>query len=240
MFPYAPGVMTMLQGLYSLLWIVILMDVWSPTLDLRNLPEWTAPQILLLLAASFTITFAVGVVMHTLSRNLFRRSKDRWALEVLTSPTVWERLGDLESPGPTGAPTLEEVHAAKDFQRVRKAGEFMHALDYVILTRAPHLHHSIQLYREQYQLARGFILPSLLFAVVLPFWDPVPAGHVGNFPLISVQLFFLGILFAGVSMYAFKERSFRYAAARIRGFLSLQGDERKASRASSTQMAAVG
>jgi hypothetical protein len=43
-FPYALGVTTVVQGLYSLLWIVILMDVLSPTLDLRRIPDWSATQ----------------------------------------------------------------------------------------------------------------------------------------------------------------------------------------------------
>ena len=76
-------------------------------------------------------------------------------------------------------------------------------------------------------MARGFILPSLGMAIVLPFWEPLPAGHVGQFPLIGVQLFFLCVFFAGVAMYAFKERSYRYAAARLRSFVTLQAEARR-------------
>lgn len=222
MFPYSLGALTMIQGFYSMIWIVIIMDVGSPTLDLRDLPSWSMPQTVLFVAAMFTTTFAIGVVMHTLSRNLFRKTKDLWDMEVLTSPAVTQRLGELGDCRPSGGPSFGEVQQAEGFDRVRKAGEFMHALDYVLQVRAPRLHDSIQVYRDQYRLARGFILPSLVLALVLPFWDPVPAGDVGRFPLISIQLFFLGIFFAGVAMYAFQERSYRYAAARVRSFLTLQ------------------
>ena len=227
MFPYSLGVLTALQGLYSLLLIVIILDVGSPTLDLRDANQWSGAQALPIFAALLTITFTVGVAMHTLSRNLFRRSKDLWNMEVLTSPGVRQRLADLGDCRPSGGPTLEEVHAAEGFDRMRKAGEFNHAVDYVLQIRAPHLHRAIQVYRDQYRIARGFILPSLGLAIVLPFWEPLPAGHVGQFPLIGIQLFFLCIFFAGVAMYAFKERSYRYAAARLRGFVTLQVEARQ-------------
>ena len=240
MFPYALGVLTLLQGLYSLLWIVILMDVGSPTLDLRSLPAWTPGQILVLFPALLAVTFAIGVVMHTLSRQLFRSMKDGWESAVLTSGTVTRRLGDAASCQPSGGPCLAEVHAVEGIERVRKVGEFVHALDYVLMLQSPHLHRSIQVYRDQYRLARGFILPSLILAVLLPFWAPVPLGHVERFPLISVQLFFLGLLAAGVSMYAFRERAHRYAAARIRAFVTLQAERGAASEAGDGKLAAVG
>ena len=224
MFPYSLGVLTLLQGLYSLILIVIILDVGSPTLDLRSMGEWNSSHSLPLFAALLCVSFTVGVAMHTLSRNLFRRSKDYWDMAVLTSPAVRQRLGDLGECRPSGGPTLEEVHAAEGFDRIRKAGEFNHAVDYVLQVRAPHLHQAIQVYRDQYRMARGFILPSLGLAIVLPFWDPVPAGHVGQFPLVGVQVFFLCVSFAGVAMYAFKERSYRYAAARLRSFLTLQAE----------------
>ncbi len=239
MFPYSVGVLTMLQGFYSLLWIVILMDISSPSFDLRRLPEWSGAQVGLVLSGLFTTAFAVGLVMHTLSRDLFRRYKDRWAQYVLTSPSITGRLNDLESCRPTGGPALSEVLAAEGAQGVRKAGEFIHAVEYEIMTRAPHLYRSIQVYRDQYRLARGAILPSLALGLVLPFWEPIPAGHVSPFPLIGFQGFFLGIFCAGVSMHAFRERSYRYAAARLRGFLILQSDARRVSQAATGHLAAV-
>ena len=225
MFPYSLGVLTVLQGLYSLLFIVVLLDVGSPTFDVRQMPEVHGGQAVLLISGLLTITFTVGVAMHTLSRNLFRRTKDQWEMDVLTSPGVARRLGDLRVP--SGAPTLQEIHEAEGFDRVRKAGEFMHSLDYVLQIRAPQLHQSIQVYRDQYRLARGFVLPSMALALVLPLWEPVPTGHIGEFPLVGLQLFFLCVFFAGVAMYAFKERSYRYAAARIRSYTTLQAENQQ-------------
>jgi hypothetical protein len=224
MFPYSLGVLTVLQGLYSLILIVIILDVGSPTFDLRSMNQWTGAQSLPIFAALVSICFTVGVAMHTLSRNLFRRSKDLWDMEVVTSPAVRQRFGDLGECRPSGGPTLEEVHATEGFDRIVRAGEFNHAVDYVLQVRAPHLHQAIQVYRDQYRIARGFIVPSLGLALFLPFWEPVPTGHIGQFPLISIQLFFLCVFFAGVAMYAFKERSYRYAAARLRSFLTLQAE----------------
>ncbi|UCE85983.1 MAG: hypothetical protein JSU66_16930 [Deltaproteobacteria bacterium] len=231
MFPYSTGFMTMLQGLYSLIWIAVLMDVLSPTLDLRKLPPWSASEGLVVLTAIFTLALAVGTVMNTVSRNVFRRTKELWASEVLTSRSVRERLDRIGALRPTGGPSLAEVHAADGRERVRTAGEFVHAIEHVLWIRAPHVNQNIEIYRDQYRLARGFILPSLILAIVLPFWEVVPRGHMGGFPLISVQLFFLAVFFAGTSMYAFRERSYRYAAARIRAFLTL---EREAQRVSET------
>ena len=223
----------------TLIAIAILMDLGSPTFDLRALPEWSLGQALPLVAALSTVTLAVGAVMHEVSRNAFRKRKDAWATEVLMSPAVKQRLDALDAMQPSGAPTLDEIHAAQGFERIRKAGEFMHALDYLLMIRAPSLHRSIQVYRDQYRLARGFVLPSIALAVVLPFWDPVPLGHVGEFPLISFQLFFLAVFFAGVSLYTFRERSYRYAGARIRGYITLAAESRQSARATVTPLAAV-
>ena len=74
---------------------------------------------------------------------------------------------------------------------------------------------------------------------MLPFCGPVPAGHVGNFPLISFQLFFMAVLFAGISMYAFRERSYRYAAARMRSYLTLEVEAQQARRAAGAHLSAV-
>ena len=239
MFPYPLGIATLVQGLYSLLWIVILMDVISPSLDLRRLPDLSSMQLVLLIGAFVTLSFAVGTVMHAVSRNAFRKRKDDWALTVLTSPNVSERFAALGSPRPSGGPSLGEIADAEGVERVRRAGEFMHAFDHVLLLRAPDLYRSIQVYRDQYRLARGFILPSLVLALALPFWEPVPAGHMGTFPLISFQLFFLAVFFAGVSMYTFRERSLRYAAAKTRGFLTLAMEEQEAVQPRSGHLSAI-
>ena len=158
MFPYPLGVLTLLQGIYSLLWIVILIDVLSPTFDLREISTWSAAQVGLFAVSLGMITFAVGVVMQTVSRDVFRKMKDQWDTQVLTSPGVMSRLAEDEAYCPSGAPSLEEIDAAEDRAQARKAGEFLHAADYVLQIRAPHIHRSIQIYRDQYRLARGFVL----------------------------------------------------------------------------------
>jgi hypothetical protein len=240
MFPYSLGVLTMLQGVYSLLWIVLLMDVLSPTLDLRNAPQWPIQQTAVLVVALLTVSFVIGVAMHTVSRNLFRKMKNLWDLQIVTSAGVRRLFDDCGKGRPSGGPSLDEVHAAEGVEQVRKAGEFMHAVEYVLQVRAPQLHRFAQVYRDQYRLARGFVLPTLILTVVLPFWEPLPSGDIGRFPLISLQVFFLGIFLSGTCLYAFRERSFRYAAARLRGFLTLQGEQqREHTRAATAHLAAV-
>jgi hypothetical protein len=64
-----------------------------------------------------------------------------------------------------------------------------------------------------------------VLAIVLPFWGPIitlEAGYIGPFPLIGFQLFLLSLLFACVSFLAFRERSYRYIAAQLMGFMTLE------------------
>jgi hypothetical protein len=224
--------------MYSLLWIVIMMDVFSPTFDLRDLDQWSSSQVLLTVCGLSTIVFAVGIVMHTLSRNLFRHTKDLWCINVLMSSAVSLRIEDLGSCGPVGGPSIQEIRDAEGMEQVRKAGEYMHAIDYTLMSHAPHVHEAIRVYRDQYRLAREFIVPSIILALVVPFWEPIPMGHIATFPLVSLQIFFLFVLFAGVSMYAFRERSYRYAAARVRSYLALEAEQR-ATQAEHGHLAAV-
>ena len=231
MFPFSLGVLTLLQGLYSLVWFVILLDIGSPALDLANLPDLSDGQLILAIVALITITSAIGVIMHTVSRNLFRRQKDLWAFKVLSSPTVRRRLKvtGTEDPGLGGA-TLRDVLDEENPHRVRHAGEFMHAIDYRVMARSPEVYRTIQVYRDQYRLARGFILPSLVLGILLPLWEPIRtlegARNLGPLPMIGVQLMLLGVLLAAISFLAFRERAFRHAAARVMSFLTLtvEGD----------------
>jgi hypothetical protein len=48
------------------------------------------------------------------------------------------------------------------------------------------------------------------------------AGMIGPFPIIRTQLFLLGVL-AAVSFVAFRERSHRYAAAKVLAFTTMEG-----------------
>ncbi len=221
-------IQTLLQGFYSLLWIAILLDVGSPALDLRNVPEWSGAQLAIVIMLFVTMSFVVGIMVHTFSRNVFRRHKDMWTRDVLSSPAVLHQFRGLGSETylrRAGAPTLEDVQKAEGWNSVRAAGEVMHVLDYALLVRAPHVYRSIQVYRDQYRLARGFVVPSVVLAALLPIWDPVflleNVPHVGPLNVVGIQLFLLGNLFACVAFLAFRERAFRYAAARIRAFVTL-------------------
>ncbi len=109
---------------------------------------------------------------------------------------------------------------------------FMQGLEYQIMARAPHVFETIQVYREQYRMARGFILPLAVLAFILPFWAPVAAldgaGSIGPFPIIRSQVFMVSILAAAVSFQAFRERAYRYAAAKALAWVTIEGiDERE-------------
>ena len=227
MFPFSLGVLTLLQGFYSLFWFVILLDIGSPSFDLMNLPDLNGWQIVLAIVAITTMAAVVGVIMHTVSRNLLRRQKDLWAFKVLASPTVKKRFQATGTADPgIGGATLADVLNDENPHRVRHAGEFMHAIDYLVMVRSPEVYKTIQVYRDQYRLARGFILPSLVIGILLPFWEPIRTveggGNLGPLPMLGIQLLLLGVLFAAISFLAFRERAFRHAAARVMSFLTLE------------------
>ncbi len=227
MFPFSLGVLTILQGLYSLFWFVILLDIGSRAFDLTKLPDLNGWQMFLGIIALTTIAAVVGVIMHTVSRNLLRRQKDLWAFKVLASPTVKKRFQTTGAADPgMGGATLADVLDDENPHRVRHAGELMHAIDYLVMVRSPAVYRTIQVYRDQYRLARGFILPSLIIGILLPFWEPIRSveggGNLGPLPMLGVQLLLLGLLFAAISFLAFRERAFRHAAARVMSFLTLE------------------
>jgi hypothetical protein len=195
--PFTLGVTTLVQGLYAFVWLVILFDVASPTF------------------------------MHTISRAIFHSVKQQWSLTILSSPTVRRRFGELGSAGIfPGGESYDEIFDEKTPDKVRNASAYLHLLEYQIMTRAPEVFASLQVYRDQYRLARAFIIPSLALALVLPFWGPVAtldgAGMIEPFPIIRTQLFLLGVL-AAVSFVAFRERSHRYAAAKVLAFTTMEG-----------------
>jgi hypothetical protein len=169
--------------------------------------------------------------MHTISKGLLHPVKLRWILEVLSSESVKKRMAAL---GTTvtfpGGPSYAEVTDAENPHRTYAAAAFMYAAAYTVMSRAYNVYRTIDVYRDQYRLARGFILPSAAFAIVLPLWEPVKAldsaGAIGPFPIIRTQLFLLAILAAAVSYVAFRERSYRYAAATILAFATLEGERK--------------
>ena len=226
--PFSLGVTTLMQGLYALLWVVVLFDVASPTFNLEGIPAWSGMQAVVALAVLLTASAALGVVMHTVSRGLFHRFKLRWMMEVLTSGTVRDRMRALGQRAVfAGGPKYEDLLQAEAPARVHEAAAFMHAVEFAVMNRAHDVYRTVQVYRDQYRLARGFILPSAAFAIVLPLWEPVraldAAGTIGPLPIIRTQLFLLSILAAAVSYVAFRERSYRYAAAKLLAFATLEG-----------------
>lgn len=225
--PFSLGAITLLQGFYALLWLAVLFDVASPTFDLAGVPEWNAIQFIVAVAVTVMASAALGVVMHTISKGLFHRIKLRWELDVLSSATVRTRMHAMETVEVfPGGPKYADLLNPDEPERMHKAAAFMNAIEFAVMARAFDVYRTIQVYRGQYRLARGFILPSAAFAVILPLWAPIQAldaaGSIGPFPIIRTQLFLLGILAAAVCYVAFRERSFRYAAATALAYATLE------------------
>jgi len=225
--PFSLGVTTLVQGIYTMLWVIVLFDVASPTFNIEGRPDWSGMQVTVGIVVLFTASVALGVLMHTVSKTVFHRVKLRWILEVVTSASVRRRMeaAGVEELYP-GGPKYSDVFAAEPPPHVYAATAVMHAIEFSVLHRSHDLYHAVQVYRDQYRLARGFILPSAAFAVVLPLWGPIialdAAGTIGPFPIIRTQLFLLSVLAAAVCYLAFRERSYRYAAAKLLAFITLE------------------
>ncbi len=86
--PFTLGITTLVQGIYALLFVVVLFDVASPTFNLHGFQEWTGMELTVAIIVAFVASVALGVVMHTISRAAFHNLKRGWALKVLTSSTV--------------------------------------------------------------------------------------------------------------------------------------------------------
>ena len=230
--PFSLGVTTLVQGLYALFWVIVLFDVASPTLNVDGIPDWTGMQLALALVVLLVASMALGVVMHTISKGLLHRVKLKWTLDVLSSDAVRNRMTEsLDAALYPGGPKYKNIFAEEPPQRVHTAAGFMHTAEFAILSRSADLYRVVQVYRDQCRLARGFILPSVAFAVVLPLWHPVAAldiaGSIGPFPIIRTQVFLLGLLAAAVSYVAFRERSYRYAAAQMLALATLEAREKR-------------
>lgn len=229
--PFSLGVTTLVHGFYAMVWVALTLDVGSPSFNL-SMPQWGPTEAVVWIALLFTAAAALGVVVHTISRGVFHRYKERWATEVLVSSTTQQRFsafGDVETF--PGGPTYAEVLKAEGPDRVRKAGGFVQAVEHQLLARAPEVWKGIQSWRDQYRLARGFILTSAAFAPILPLWAPVQAldsqGTIGPLPIVRTQLFLLSVLGAAVCYVAFRERTFRYAAAALLAYATIEGERMK-------------
>ncbi len=231
--PFFMGVTTLVHGLFTSMVLLVLADVWSPTFNVEEIPESTGGQGVVVFLTVLTVSFALGIVMHTISRGLFHKQKQRWTLEVLASGAVENRLASLGPVYPSpGGLTYTRLWADGDDKQARawKAASFMQGVEYQIMVRAHHVFQTIQVYREQYRMARGFILPLAVLAFILPFWAPIAgidAGAIGPFPIIRSQTFMVSILASAVSFQAFRERAYRYAAANVMAWATIEEIEAK-------------
>ena len=232
--PFLIAATTLIHGMFTMMVLLVLADVWSPTFNIEDIPAWNGGQAVAVFVAVLTVSFALGIVMHTISRGLLHKQKQRWTLEILASGAMENRLAGLSkvypSPGgPSYAELWEEDKGTEN--RPWRAAMFMQGLEYQVMVRAPHVYQTIQVYREQYRMARGFILPLAVLAFILPFWDPIAAldgaGSIGPFPIIRSQAFMVSLLASAVSFQAFRERSFRYSAAKVLAWVTLEGIDAK-------------
>ena len=223
----------LVHGLFTSMVLLVLADVWSPTFNVEGIPAWTGSQAMFVFLAALTVSFALGVVMHTISRGLFHKQKGRWTVEILGSRAVRNRLAALGRVHPLrGGPTFADLWEEEDpDDRAVVAAAFMHGVEYQLMVRAPHVFEMIQVYREQYRVARGFIIPLAFLAFILPFWAPVAAldgvGSIGPFPIIRSQVFLVSILASAVSFVAFRERAYRYSAAKALGWVTIEAIDQK-------------
>ena len=232
--PFLMAITTLVHGLSTAMVLLVLADVASPTFNVEEIPAWTGGQSVVVFVTALTASFALGIVMHTISRGLFHKQKQRWTLEILASGAVENRLAGLSkvypSPGGRYADLWDEEEKATR-TRTWRANMFMQGVEYQIMVRAPQVFDTIQVYRHQYRMARGFILPMAVLAFILPFWDPIVAldgaGSIGPFPIIRSQAFMVSLLASAVSFQAFRERSFRYSAAKALAWVTLEGIDAK-------------
>ncbi len=227
--PFLMAITTLVHGLSTAMVLLVLADVASPTFNVEEIPAWTGGQSVVVFVTALTASFALGIVMHTISRGLFHKQKQQWTLEVLASGAVEHRLAALGHVYPSpGGPTYAELWGEEEDMpnRLAKAAAFMQGLEYQVMVRAPLVFETIQVYREQYRMARGLILPLAVLAFILPFWAPVAAldgaGSIGPFPIIRSQVFMVSLLASAVSFQAFRERAYRYAAAKVLAWATIE------------------
>ena len=101
---------TLVHGLFTSMVLLVTADVWSPTFDFKGIPAGNGSQGVFVFATVLTVSFALGVVMHTIPRGLFHKLKGRWALEILVSEAVRNRLAAIGSVDPSpGGPAYAEL-----------------------------------------------------------------------------------------------------------------------------------
>jgi len=77
------AVTTLVHGLFTSMVLLVLADVASPTFNVKMIPAWTGSQAVFVVVTALTVSFALGVVMHTISRGALHEQKGRWTLDIL-------------------------------------------------------------------------------------------------------------------------------------------------------------
>ncbi len=103
--PFLMAVTTLIHGLFTSMVLLVLADVASPTFNVEEIPAWTGGQSVVVFVTVLAVSFALGIVMHTISRGLFHKQKQKWTLDVLASGAMESRLASLSKayPSPGGS-----------------------------------------------------------------------------------------------------------------------------------------
>ncbi len=108
--PFYLTVTTLVPGLFTSMVLLVLADVASPTFNVEEIPALTGSQAVFVFVIVLTVSFALGIVMHTISRGLFHKQKQQWTLDVLASGAVEHRLATLGKVYPSpGGPSYAEL-----------------------------------------------------------------------------------------------------------------------------------
>jgi hypothetical protein len=75
--PFYLAVTTLIPGLFTSMVLVVAADVASPTFNIEQIPGWTGSQAMFAFVIVLTVSFALGIVMHTISRGLLHKQKQR-------------------------------------------------------------------------------------------------------------------------------------------------------------------
>ena len=108
--PFLMAATTLIHGLFTSMVLLVLADVASPTFNVEEIPAWTGGQAVVVFVAVLAVSFALGIVLHTISRGLFHKQKQKWTLDVLASGAVENRLVSLSKVYPSpGGPSYAEL-----------------------------------------------------------------------------------------------------------------------------------
>ena len=105
--PFYLTVTTLVPGLFTSMVLLVFADVASPTFNIEEVPVWTGSQAGFVFVTFLAVSFALGIVLHTISRGLLHKQKQQWTLDVLGSGAVENRMASLGEAYPSpGGPHL--------------------------------------------------------------------------------------------------------------------------------------